>query len=231
MILRNWFCVAVVSTSVAMASATVSEWNGVNPAKWSYNPQTNTIEILAADSATFSFEAYNSGTGAPLDIDNIVVQSGVTGTVHVRIAPQPGSGRTYGAANVKGINLSAATTGNLAGVVISGDLGALTGVTVSNITGAVAADDGTNISVAGNLGAALTLNSATALNVAGGGTHTGDITIAGAGPHTGAISLTGDYSGDMTLTGDRSGQVKINGDLTSTGSVTITGEVGDRPVC
>ncbi len=170
--------IAIGILSVGLSTAvTVHEWNGLSSSKWHYIPLTNEIEITASDSGTFSFEAFDSLTGNPVDIDLVSVHSGVSGTVNVKIAADPGSARTYGAANVKGIDLHNATAGNLAGVFISGNLGATSGVNVKDVSGAVSALVGTNVSVTGNLGAALTLTSANSISVTGSGTHTGNISL------------------------------------------------------
>lgn len=108
-------------------------------------------------SQVFSFDAYD-GNGYPTDIDLIQTDAaGVTGTIRVKVAPQTGSSRTYGAARVRGINLSTATVGELAGLTISDSLGDLTGVTISSATGTLAVTDVYNSFAASNLSAAFTM--------------------------------------------------------------------------
>ncbi|MBK8914834.1 MAG: hypothetical protein IPM64_09600 [Phycisphaerales bacterium] len=177
-----------------------------------------TLTIAAARDIGYIDLTGSTGTLAGLSITGTV---GVINATNTQVSTISGTISTGG----KTDRLISAASASSATFSIGGDC---KGISIGS--GSVS-----SLTVAGDLLGAISVPTAGALTISGSGPHTGDISITGAGPHSGTVTISNDYSGDMTLTGDRSGQVRINGDLTSTGSVTFTGEmsghlvIGDAP--
>ncbi|MBK8914838.1 MAG: hypothetical protein IPM64_09620 [Phycisphaerales bacterium] len=177
-----------------------------------------TLTIAAARDIGYIDLTGSTGTLAGLSITGTV---GVINATNTQVSTITGTISTGG----KTDRLISAASASSATFSIGGDC---KGISIGS--GSVS-----SLTVAGDLLGAISVPTAGALTISGSGPHTGDISITGAGPHSGTVTISNDYSGDMTLTGDRSGQVRINGDLTSTGSVTFTGEmsghlvIGDAP--
>ncbi|MBU0637301.1 MAG: hypothetical protein KKB50_00400, partial [Planctomycetes bacterium] len=120
------------ATSATFADNFIREWGGASGG-YEINQFQRTVLITTA--GTFKFDAMD---GAALGvIDLIEVQTGVTGTVnlHIRRGPGPGELPVEGAQDVKEINLSNATIGNIAELRIAGDLGEVNNIVADNITG------------------------------------------------------------------------------------------------
>ncbi|MBU0638557.1 MAG: hypothetical protein KKB50_06805, partial [Planctomycetes bacterium] len=108
-----------------------------NAGKVSIDDYAGTIRITDGDAATFVFECFDDVTGDPADIELIGLSGTPSGTITVAILP--GSGHTYGARQVKEIDLTTTgVTGNLAGLNISSHLGQDGDIALDNITGTVA---------------------------------------------------------------------------------------------
>jgi hypothetical protein len=220
----------------ASAQRVVNEWGGVSPTKWQYVVADNTIEILDSDSGVFSFETYDSSDDSPLDIDAIVVDSGIgSGTVAVTIGPDPNSSRTYGANDVATIDLTNATYGELVDVEINGALGIVVGnpfpgsVTVDEVSGTVyvgllytttfnAGDITGTLSVDGfQAGVVFAADSIASLVNRGGGTN-----------QFGTITVNGDLDGTIDFSSENACRTSffITGDISDTGKL-IVGSFAD----
>ena len=127
--------IALFTLLIAMAhnaSATIIRWGGTGGDCEIIN---DTVEIRAAGEYKF----YSQTNGEPDLIQWIKVwYTGVDGTVTVHIL-HPTAG-VYGASDVKEINLSNATNGNIARIYISGDLGEDGPVVANSIAGSVGVD-------------------------------------------------------------------------------------------
>lgn len=139
-------CVAALANA-ALGGIALNEWNVNDTNKWNYNPITGVLTITDTDTDIFSFEAYDDVTGEPAHIDTIkVVDTGLTGTVRVRVAQNPGNNpaTTRGAASVRVIDLTNADVGELVELDISGSLGRISStngyVTVADVSGNLVID-------------------------------------------------------------------------------------------
>ena len=107
-------CVLTALSYCWTVCAAIEEWTGATG--YDINQTNGTVLITAA--GTYKFQSYDGAT--PADIEWIRVQSGVTGTVRVSVYQDPNDGSGVGAANVKEIDLSNATTSYLDRLYISG---------------------------------------------------------------------------------------------------------------
>lgn len=163
----------------------------------------------SVSSQVWKFEAYDSGTGDAGYINYIRIDpTGTVGPIRLSIVGAPG--HTYGADDVKEINLTtnADDTTEIVEINISGDLATESDVKCNNITG--------NITVNGNM--------------ATGGdvdcdTLTGDITVGGThgdGPGSTTYRLHADTgTGDISIAGDCLGNLELG--TYHTGEITIGG--------
>ena len=151
----------------------------------------NTIEITTA--GTYYFQAYNGSTA--IDINSIYTSTGgVDGPVTVYVYQDPLDGNGVGAARVKKIDLSTATTGNLARLYISGNLADAGDIKCDNLTG--------NITAGGALGGH---------DIIVEGDASGNIVFLGG---TGNITIADDCSGSMYLGAYNGGTIHIGNNLT-----------------
>lgn len=217
-------------TATNTASATIVKWGGTGTG---YEIVDNTIKITAAGEYKF----YSETGGQPDIIEWIRVQdAGVTDTVKVHVVHEYGGD---GASDVKEIDLSGATPGELGELKISEDLGEIGGVTVDYITGTVEVDGGLYstlqaTSVTGPLSigrvvGAIDVGSLGILDVGGGGATTGTITVGG--NYGSAMKITAWLYGTVTIEGNMTGTIqtsvlKADGEVNVTGSVIGTIELG-----
>ena len=216
----------------AIATDQIEQWNSSpNVGTVDIDVQQKTIVITALGSDTdeiFSFEAYDDTDDSPIDIDSITVSGSIgSGLVRIQIAPDPMSSRTVGAARVKTIDLSNATSSELVTLDITSDLGETAGVVVDDVSGTI--DVGNDLkntfaasTVSGNILIDNDLASGATLDL---GTSSGDVTI--------TRWLTGDieidsFSGDLSINGgSASGDVTIGDDYDGTITCTSSGVSGD----
>jgi hypothetical protein len=209
-----------------VAFAEIEEWGGAGSG-YQISQVDGTILITAA--GTYKFQSYDGET--PDDIEWIRVQSGVTGTVRVHIYQDPNDGDGVGAANVKEIDLSNATTSYLDRLYISGNTATLGDVVCDYMT------DG-DIDIGGNLGKiGLPYTKLSATTISGaitvGGTLVasdtleagtlGNVTIYGSGvtPVQGDIHVINNYSGTLLIDHKFSGELDCDANVP--GAITITG--------
>jgi hypothetical protein len=215
------FCAAAAS----FGDIEIWAGGGITPPP-TINHTLNTIEIEAA--GTYGFRAWD-GVDTLEAIQNITVDSGVTGNVTVTIAYDAGGGD--GATNVWQIDLTGGSgTGALAGLEISGNIATIGDVTCDSITGAI--DIGGNLGATGILHTKLSASTVSAAITISGtivdgdsldaGTL-GDVTIEGVGvnPVQGDIHVTNNYSGTLTINHSFSGDLDCDGNVS--GSISITG--------
>ena len=204
---------------VSSASAGLKLWSGT---PGDVTITGNDAEIFAA--GTFKFESEVTPGGALDVIGNITVNSSVTGTVTVYIERDTDND-SPGATNVGSINLTNATTGDLAELRITGNLGSGGPSTVTAVTGAVVIGDGTTDNLVNDFDASP-------------GGVSGNITIAGSiatgkqlkvGTMAGNISVGRWLLGDIVAT-SLDGNLTISGDSAS-GDVTIGGNYADTITC
>ena len=80
------------------------QWNpSILTSKYILYPDQKRIVILQGDTQTFKFEAYDTATGEPAEIDEIYSNS--MGQIHFEVAGDPYQGRTFGASDLKSIHL------------------------------------------------------------------------------------------------------------------------------
>ncbi|MBU0641456.1 MAG: hypothetical protein KKB50_21560 [Planctomycetes bacterium] len=215
------YCV-LCATSGTLADIHV--WEG-DPSDCTISDTFNTIQIDAA--GTYGFRAWD-GIGTLEAIQWIRVQSGVTGTVTVKVAYSATGGN--GATNVWEIDLSNAGIGNIAELRISGDLGDVDDIVADNITGTfnvtgdvlhmidignditgaitIGGDLEAAIDVEGDIEAALTITGYLLADISADSAS--DITINGSsGTHTGDITINGPYADTLLLNDSLSGQITI----------------------
>lgn len=217
-------CFLPCLVSSALADITVWEGGAVN---CTISDLNHTIRINQP--GTYGFRAERDSQLA--EIQWIKVQSGVSGTVTVKIA-YDGTGGD-GATDVWEINLDNATTGILAELDIEGDLGEVAGVLVDSVSGDVLVggdlhetfDGGTitgDIVIAGTLSGDIEGDSIASVDVNGAGPHTGNIDAASG--DLGAVDITGEMAGDITcatlsgdidITGKLSGNLVVDGDMSN----------------
>jgi len=243
--LRTTLAVTIaVIGATGVARATIEEWTSASTGFY-IDDQAGTILITAA--GTYKFQSYDGAT--PADIEWIRVQSGVTGTVRVSVYQDPNDGNGVGAANVKEIDLSNATTSYLDRLYISGNTATLGDVACDYMT------DG-DIDIGGDMGPfvgarTFSVNNATAAIFVHGtlGNYTtldggtlGDVTILGSSTsvqgnikirntYSGTLLMDHRFDGDLTigdpndpnLASDLTGEVDITGAFL--GAMLITGDV------
>ena len=138
--LKTTFITIICALCVSVtAIAEIEEWGPATSGFVIYDDDT--VKITAA--GTYYFQAYDGDTAT--DINNIyITEGGIGGTVTIHIYQDPNDANGVGAANVKQIDLSGATTGIIARLYISGNLATQGHINCTNITG--------NIEVDGSLG-------------------------------------------------------------------------------
>jgi hypothetical protein len=205
--------------------ANIYVWEG-NPAHCTISHVDNTIQINVA--GTYGFRAWNPETEELEDLQNITIDSGVSGPVSVMIAYDEGGDN--GAVNLRqgdltvdgqevylgGLEISGsiATTGdficdNITGTVdIDGDIGVTAGTRKFFVQNAEAA-----IIVHGSLKAYNTLEAETL----------GDVEIC-SHPTQGDIAIKNDYAGTLTIHPTMYGDVRI-GERDAGGNVTTASEL------
>ncbi|MCC6360949.1 MAG: hypothetical protein IT450_19590 [Phycisphaerales bacterium] len=214
---------AIIYCQVVGATPTVNEWNVNDGTKWSFSilsPTRVAILILDTDADTFAFEAYDDSTFAPVDIDEIRVDSGVGGTVRVSVLQNPGNSpaTTTGADDVRVIDLSNADTGELVSIGIGGDLGRIQfqpagHVTVDAITGTLTFDSLYNSCSAGAVSGSLSMS-----QIISGSTFT-------ASSLSGSLVASFGAGGDVTINSDLDGVIDFSGAATYGGTITINGDI------
>lgn len=120
----------ILLVSPVIAQTKINQWNS-NISTSHYQIRNDLKRVLirsVVPGETFMFEAFDPNHPEVIgDIDVITIDPNATisdsNTVSVAVLPQPGMGRTYGAVNVKRIDLSAVSEPRITGVKISGNLG------------------------------------------------------------------------------------------------------------
>jgi hypothetical protein len=206
---------------VAGATNAIREWGGHvgRDYRIDYAPGTTAVgvRILANSQPTlpWKFEAYDSVTGAPGYIEYIYIDSQMpVGSIVVNVIGDPSESHTYGAEDLKGLDIvnHGSYTNVLDVIKISGDIA---------VEGDVKAYGATAITASGNLGPyAININ----------GPVSGDISINGSGPHGGSLTICAGngarYDGDIYFGGsmeDDLADIVLNADLG--GSITVNGDV------
>lgn len=194
--------------SSGFAAVDIEEWSGASSGFTIHGEQY--IEITAA--GTYYFQSYDGAS--PADIDNIYITGGgVTGTVTIHIYQDPNDGEGPGAAAVKDIDLSTATTGVLGKVYISGHLGEDDDVVVHEVSddieiggnvyntfNAGEVDSEVSITIEKDLEGTLKADTLGNLTIEGefaGVAVPGDIVIAQ--DYAGTLAINNRYSGTITL--------------------------------
>ncbi len=220
----------IVATTAAHALAGnhIRAWGILPPASaYEIDNTEARITIKTGWTGTFRFEAFDTGSGAPGVINEIVTDSNGAGRVHIVINGDPSYGHTYGAADVRYINLGNTSESSLAGLNISNDLGE---------DGLFYFDSVGNVQIGGDLLDGLRGDSYLTSIVINGdllatvssGASLGPVTVLGDGPHTGnvqadsplysAISIENTMNGDIIVDGGSSpasiyAPITINGDM------------------
>lgn len=230
--LRQYVTSAVVMgmASVALGDLQIRQWNPNITSGYTIDDNERRIEITTGHATeVFKFEAYDDVTNEPETINEITVQSGA-GTVLLAVIGDDGTGRTFGADNLKKLDLSGASSSTLVQVKIEADLGE-EGPTIAD-TLADAGGLTSTFEVGGNLldDLSITGDADGAIIVNGAGPHTGDITISGSaidiqinggfgntievGGPLYAMTVNGNLMGNLELASVQ-GLVDVNGDIGS----------------
>ena len=226
---------------VAAATNVIREWGGHSPGDYvieQTGPHDVGVIILAntQPGLPWKFEAYDSITDMPGDIEYIRIDPSVTvGDIKLSVIGDP-QWHAHGARNLDLLDLvEHGTLGNVIEVIdIAGHCG-----TVGDVRAAAAE----SITIGGDLGPYdIHVGSVTGdIRVEGHGPHTGSLIIdAGAGPDDGDIYFAGPTSGDITIgdswigsieiDGDVGGTITINGDLETPGEISVYGILDDQAV-
>ncbi len=207
--LLSLFCVLGVTSG---AFGEIYVWQG-DAEDCTLDHEDNTIQINEA--GTYGFRAWDPATEELEAIQWIRAQIGVSGTVTVKIAYDAGGGA--GATDVWEIDLSNATTGTLAKLEITEDLGQTNGVTVDSVSGEVEMGGNLlNTFDGGDIGAPITIGGLLSGNISADSAR--DITVDGTGTHTGSMTVRGVYSDALALGGPMSGDISIQGNISRFGA-------------
>ncbi len=208
----------------AFPANVIREWGGHSPSDYDIRQvggQHVGVVILRNTQPTlpWKFEAYDSVTGAPGDIDYIIIDSGST-VGNITLSVIGGPGHTYGARDLELLNLVdyGASTNVIDEIDITGDACA---------DGDIEAYGADSVTIGAEFGP---------YDLHIFGPVTGDVTISGSGPHRGDIFVGGtSYAGDMYFAGDMdgdidfggsaNGNIDVNGDLA--GMITVAGDADD----
>lgn len=198
--MRPWTLpLVLICAGTAHGANLIRQWNtAVDPSKYSINQGLRRITILAGDTETFKFEAFDDVTGEPGDIDAIVIDQDGAGTVNLMVFGDSSAGRLDGARHLKKIDLTNTLSGTLVQLRITGDLGENGGAMIpDDVTGSVL--------IAGDL-----LYGFWASNIASGFIVSGDL--------SGTLVISDDLSGSLTIGGRLTGSVVVGDDVLDTGA-------------
>lgn len=153
----------------------------------------------------WKFEAYDSGTGAPGNIDYIYIDRQIpVGSITLNVIGDPSQSHTYGAQDLKSLDI--VNHGSYTNVL---DVINITGGIAT--TGDIKAFGATKITAVGNLGP---------YGIDITGPVSGDIRINGSGPHSGSLSIcdgnNARYDGDIYFGGpmeDDMADISVRGEL------------------
>lgn len=227
--------------------------------QWNLSVPTSAYEIVQADrriviktgsTEIFKFEAFIvEEPNTPGDINIIETDDDGAGQVLLMVHGDPSYGRTWGAENLKGIDLRYDTSvSKLQGVRVHGNLGQPYGVDVHQVLnyvivhgdlygGIYAISGSASITVDGTSHSTISFSSGTSGAITIGGQMLGNITaytlgnvtVNGLGTHTGDITVQQQsYSGNVFLNGTYAGDMSFTPALS--GKVTLGSLAGSLKV-
>ena len=213
----RWILVLIVVTGLAVSGAVagnvINEHSGYYQENVHYtivddgfgNDLAVRINAGSVSTHVWKFEAYDSGSNEPGYINFIRIDP--TDTVgSIKLSIVGSAGHTYGAADVKEIDLTtnADDTTEIVELKISGDLATTANVSCTNITGEIEIGgdlDGHNIVVADDIDEDITIDGLLAGNITADSME--NLTITGTnaqtGDHTGNITINGQYTEEITI--------------------------------
>ena len=114
---------ALLTTTTVLGDLRIEQWNPNITDGFTILEDERKITITTGHATeVFKFEAYDDVTNEPETINEISVQAGAGTVLLAVVGDYDGGGRTLGAADLKKLDLSGASSSTLVQVKISGDL-------------------------------------------------------------------------------------------------------------